>query len=454
MASDLPDRLAAFVAEHGILAPGERVVVGVSGGVDSIVLAYFLRRDYSPIVVHVHHGHRPDADQEADFVGSVCQEWEVPFVLTRISVPSSGNRQALSRKVRYEALEAAAREQGARVVAVAHHRDDVAETLLLQLFRGAGPRGWAAMPVSRPVRRGSEVRLIRPLRFARRREIESYAREQGVTWVEDPSNRDPQYRRGVLRTEIVPLLVEHFGDGVLERIAAAAELAESLMETGAPLSPESLMEYVVEEGGRLRLDALARLPEPTRLGLYLEMLSVTDPEAPRSTAAAHAIDVLRDAQPGRRAELGPVVVWRERDALLFGFADKSVQFIGTVSVPGRLRAPHGMLEIEMVDGFDVRVSDDRAEEIVDAAVLPTRLTLRTWRPGDRMRPLGLGGSKLVSDLLTDAEVPPSQRQRALVLADGDRPLWLVGHRLDESLAIGAATKRYARLRWKADADGG
>lgn len=449
--ADLRVRFRTFVETHALLEPGERVVVGVSGGVDSVVLLALLRDDFRPHVVHVHHGLRPEADDDAAFVEGLARGWGVPVEVHRVRIPSQRNVQAAARRARYAALAEAARAAAVRSVAVAHHRDDVAETLLLQLLRGAGPAGWAALPLTRRLDAG--VCLVRPLRFAHRAEIEAFARAEGLPWREDATNASTRYRRGIVRHAVLPLLEAHFGPGAAARLARAAELAEAYRRTGAPLGSGVALARVRVAEGALDARALAELPEPLRFGVWLEALARWLPEAPRTEALARQLDALLDRQPGRRVETPAGTVWRERDTVRFvpppATGDRAAPRVDFLPAPAPIG---GGVRIEPADpraAYDPALRNDPRVEIVDADVLRGPLALRPWRPGDRIAPLGLGGRhKKVSDLLTERRVPPSERARQLVLTAGPAVVWVVGHRLAEHARIGPSTRRALRLTWE------
>lgn len=446
-ADPLLESLRAFVRQHALLREGQRVAVAVSGGVDSVALLHLLREDFAPTVVHVDHGLRADSRADAAFVAALAGAWGLPVTVERIIVPEGSSRQGRARAERYRALERVALSQGLEAVAVAHQRDDVAETLLLQLLRGAGPRGWRALPVARPIARGSTVRLVRPLRFAGRAEIEAYARAQGLEWREDPSNEALEYRRVAVRRRIFPLLKRYFGDGVLERLAAAAELAEAYVEAGAALAPAAALREARVEVDALSVEALGAMSAVVRRGVILEVLARLYPEAPRSAASVAEIERLLKAQPGRRVALGEVVVWREREVLRFATPPRPVTFVGTVSVPGQLETPWGALRVELVDEPPDAFPAGSDTEVVDADRLGSTLTLRTWRPGDRFVPFGMQGQKKVSDLLTERRVRSAERGRQLVLLSEGAIVWVVGHRLAEGLRVRPETRRLVRLAW-------
>ncbi|MEM8602152.1 MAG: tRNA lysidine(34) synthetase TilS, partial [Bacteroidota bacterium] len=186
-------RAAAFIEAHGLLVPGQRVVVGLSGGVDSVVLTWTLATlGYEVIAVHVHHGQRAQsAMDDALFAKALADELGLAFNHIRLHMsPSAANLEAQMRAARYQDLHAEARRRCAEVVAVGHHRDDQLETVLLNLLRGSGLRGLAGMRPSRTMQPGSDIRLVRPLLGIPRADLVAHAEARGWTWREDPTNAD------------------------------------------------------------------------------------------------------------------------------------------------------------------------------------------------------------------------------------------------------------------------
>ena len=214
----LEAEVAAFIRRHSLLSKGEQVLVGVSGGVDSVVLLHLLRRlGYGAEAAHVHHGLRPEADGDAAHVRSLCEAWDVPFHVARFDAKAEAEAartsvQAAARELRYGFFDEVAAQRGIDAVAVAHHLDDQAETMLLNLFRGAGLDGLAAMAPKRSLSKETDVRLIRPLLGLRRTDVEAYARAEGLTWREDASNAAEAYRRSAVRHAILPAIEAHFGN--------------------------------------------------------------------------------------------------------------------------------------------------------------------------------------------------------------------------------------------------
>lgn len=441
----LPDRFHAFIEEHALLAPGARVVVGTSGGLDSTVLLALLRERFEPVAAHVNYRLRgEESDGDEAFVRDLAEHWGVPVFVRRLDRPPEGpSLQAAARDLRYAFFEEVAAEVGAMCVATAHHRDDQAETVLLNLFRGAGPAGLAGLPSRRPLRPGSPVEVVRPLLFAARAEIEAFARAEGLGWREDRSNAEADYRRNVLRREVLPLVERHFGPGAAGRIAEAAGRLAPLVAADLDAFAES-----AAEGWALAVEPLAAMPAPARRAVLAEALRRWAQGAPRSAATVGQIEALLDAQPGRRVEWPAVTVWRDRERLVFAAESPAPEAERAVWPGDLVVLPEGTLRVDLVEEGPFVPGSDPNVELVDAGRLRFPLTLRSWQPGDALVPLGMAGRKKVSDLLTERRVPPQSRARQRVLLSGGEVVWVVGHRLAALFRLRPETSRAARLVWQ------
>lgn len=232
------------LVDEARLARSSRIVVAVSGGIDSMVLLHVLSRLRARLCFElfaegVDHGLRAEASGELDRAEQFARELEIPFGRTSVSLAKGGNLQARARSARYAVLRARASELAATLIATAHHADDRAETVLLRLLRGTSPAGLGVLPV----RSGD---LVRPLIRARRADIEAHAKRHCVPFCEDPSNRDPRFLRVRVRQELLPLLAE-LAPGIVNSLTA---LADEL--SGA--APES----VAAQGAALRLGRAQR----------------------------------------------------------------------------------------------------------------------------------------------------------------------------------------------------
>jgi tRNA(Ile)-lysidine synthase len=335
-------------------AAGGRVLAAVSGGCDSVVLAWLLReiaraRGGSVTLAHVHHGLRAEAGDDEAFVRRLAEAWQVPWVGARVDVRGAARARGQSveqaaRALRHAALEQLALERRCRVIALAHHMDDQAETLLLRLLRGTGPRGLGGMEpvVALPRRPGTRTRarlLVRPLLGFRRDELHAFARRIGLAWIEDRSNLDRRHLRNRIRLELIPSLESAYNPRLVESLAALAEAQQRESELVARATRRASRRLVqpappAGAGGparparEVRIDArgLAREPEAiaTRL-LWLAYQTLAGPEG--VLEGTQLRDLLRLLHPGPRAAHaqvhlpGRIRARRSRGVLKFEYHD-------------------------------------------------------------------------------------------------------------------------------------
>ncbi len=210
----------AALADHALAPRGSTVMVAVSGGPDSMALLHVLaglrQRGAFGVFAHgVDHGLRPEASAELDLAEQLARSLDVPFSRTRVSLASGGNLQARARDARWGALEAAAARVGADRIATGHHADDRAETMLMRILRGTGPRGLAVLPPIDGVR-------IRPMIRARRRDVDAHVARHRIPFSADPSNRDPRFLRTRVRHDLLPTL-ERLSPRVVEHLCSLAD---------------------------------------------------------------------------------------------------------------------------------------------------------------------------------------------------------------------------------------
>ncbi|MFP4228257.1 MAG: tRNA lysidine(34) synthetase TilS [Salinivenus sp.] len=459
MSETLPDRVRRYIDRHGLLRSGQRVLVGVSGGPDSMVCLAVLRKlDYDVSAVHVNYGLRAGADADEALVRDYCTRRSIPLRVesldaTRRAEARGTSLQAAARDLRYAAFTDVAADADIPTVAVGHHRDDQAETLLLNLFRGAGPEGLAGMPPARPLQEAPDVRLVRPLLDEPRTAIEDYAAAHDIPWRHDPSNEDSSFDRAVLRTDLLPRIEERF-PGASDNLARAATLMREYVDATLAPALADRMERCVRrtpQGGWVDLASLRDEPAVWRRRVLLEALSRTLPDAPQTHAVADQLAALIHAQPGARMDVDGGTVWRERGGLRFVPQVDAAAPVPPTPVPWGEDVPvaTGTLRVDPLDRVPDTVQTESSwEAYADRDRLSEPLTLRSWRAGDRLQPLGMEGTKKVSDLLTDAKVPPHRRDAVCVLATDEHLAWVVGHRLDHRVRIRPDTTRAARLTWQ------
>lgn len=421
-----PSALPLRVARRLEGMTGRRVVVGLSGGVDSVVLLDLLHdqtaaHGFTLAAIHVHHGLSPNADGWADFCADLCRARSVPLHVERVRVTRDSGHgiEAEARKARYQAYRAL----DADCVALAHNLDDQAETVLLQLLRGAGPDGLAGMPFERPLGRG---RLIRPLIDVPRSAIEGWARERGLAWIEDESNRDAAYARNHLRLNVLPLLEGHY-PGYREALARTARNAADAMALADSVAVADLAELESEEGVDLAgLMALGPIRAANALRRWLRDDGISMPPRVRLDEALRQLaDAAPDASP--EVVIGAHVLRRYRDRVRLAPVDSDESWC--VRWCGQPRVP-------LADGRVVVVHGGVGEGIARDRLIGHDVLLRTRLGGERFQLAANRPRRELKKLFQEHGVAPWERNRLPLLCVDGRVIWVPGLGIDPAWAAG------------------
>lgn len=414
-------------------------LVLVSGGPDSVALLRVLvDLGGEPTVLHVEHGVRGEASMEdAAFVRGLCERLGVPFEVRHLGLRAGSNLQERAREARYRAAEEVADGLGLEVVVTGHTADDAAETVLMNLARGAGLRGLAGIP---PVR----GRFARPLIRHTRNEILAYLGHFGQPYRTDESNLTGKYTRNRVRREVLPVLEELYPGAAKNAARTAALLLEDL-ETLETLAAGT----VTRRAGEVALDreALTRLPVALRRHAVRQAYADLAPDAPALGAAQveAVLGLVERGEGTRTLDLpgGVVAAARTTGELALyvpgEFSRKSVAIREGKFVFGEWE-----VEAREVGGFDAADAARPEVAYLDAGRGPYRV--RTARDGDTIRPLGLGGSKKVLRAMMDRGVPKDIRRRVpVVVGPGGGVAWISGGDFGEDYRVGARTEKILRL---------
>jgi len=462
----LIDRIRKCISDHGLVAPEEDVVVGVSGGVDSVTLVHILKEVGAACrVVHINYGLRgSESDGDEELVERLCDRLTLSCVVVRppdgwLRSNTGRSLQELARDFRYKVFEEVATEAGARKVAVGHHLDDQVETILLRLVRGTGLRGLAGMRRCRSISEASSIELIRPFLSETRSEILEWAFKNNIDYREDRTNQDKRFDRTRMRDLVVPSIAEAFGEAGLRNIARSADQAQAVYDAVVAKRVEADLSAAAGAGEHptLVVDTLMKHDSGWRTEILLEAVRRWIPSAPERASIANQIENLLTAQPGKRLALADSVIWRERGTLVFVNNQVSGDRVSggaavTELVAGRsVDIGDGTLLVEPAKKLNAarigEIMDDcnPNTELVDDRILQAPMSVGRWQPGDRFRPLGMAGRKNVSDFLTDRKVEPHLKSGVLVVKSGEKIVWVVGHRLAHPFRVRSDSERVVRL---------
>ncbi|MBQ1683884.1 MAG: tRNA lysidine(34) synthetase TilS [Clostridia bacterium] len=417
------------------------VLVALSGGADSVALAlelYELYRNGRILrleAAHLHHAIRgTDADADASFVTELCKRLDLPLCTERIDVPRAAKESGQSvelaaRNMRYAFLERVRTNRHLDCIATGHHRDDQAETLLLHLLRGSGTDGLAGMRI----RSG---KLIRPLLHTSKEEILAYLKERRQSFCIDATNFETDATRNRIRLNIIP---------ALETVNPS--IKRSLAETAAHIAEDTDYLNMLKEDAKrtcgTNREKLRSLPKPIRLRVLRDLLPYQD----FTHADLDRLDALLRGNTGDTATLkNGVIAWLDADDLRIGKPENK-PFSIPVPRQGCIKLPKGTLSVETAEYAAIPCSGSDA--YLDADRIKGGVTARNLRIGDRFTPLGMQGTKLLSDYLTDRKVPRFERDMP-VLCDEQGVVWVAGYTVDERMRVTADSKHILHYHYEED----
>lgn len=447
------ERVRDYIRKNAMVAQGDTVLVAVSGGPDSLTLLHLLHRLSGEFgltlhVFHLDHGLRGEAsDADARFVRDTAHAWGLPCTVIHLRPgelqAQPGSLEANARAARYAQMEAVARKVGANRIALGHNRDDQAETVLMRLLRGAGSRGLAGIP---PVRAVAGLTYIRPLLGIPRGVIEQYCTEHELSPRLDQSNLEPGFLRNRIRLQLLPELTRTFNPSLAENLAQVATVLHDEDRLLDDLAAAA-MDRCRLPGNGVALHGPTLLKEPIALARRVVRMAAREAMGPEFELGFIGVTQVLEAATNIRGThqldlAGGVTLRVEYGSCQF-FADGGIQ----EDVPCRdwPLARHGETAIHEL-GIAVAVSESGTgagplEAAFDADRLPGPLAVRVRRPGDRLWPVGMTGSKKVQDILVDAKVPARLRGRIPLLLSGDEVIWVMGYRLDRRFLATPASRR-------------
>ena len=436
--------IQTYIERHNLLHPGQSVIVGLSGGADSVALLHILTAlGYPCIAAHCNFHLRADeSDADADFARLTAEALRLPFLRTDFDTADYARRHGVSiemaaRTLRYDWFETLRCQHRAQAVAVAHHRDDNVETILLNLIRGTGLRGLCGMCP----RNGH---IVRPLLCVDRDSILRWLTDHALTHREDSTNASDAYRRNFVRLRLLPLL-EQLNPSIRLRLLHMADHltdVETIYRDAIDAHRTHLINTSPDGTHRISIDALLRTPAPQTL--LFELLH------PYAFTPSQCADIARtlSGESGRtfRTPDGRWQLLKDRRHLLLYPAPSTDN-----------TSPDAAFTLNLGSYPDVPLPLRIEEHLVDATFRPSRsphtatfdadhvalpLTLRRWRPGDHFIPFGMTGRKKLSDYFTDHKFSLLRKATTWILCDASGTiLWIVGERTDNRFRITPTTRR-------------
>lgn len=457
------EKVINIIKENNLIEKDDKIVIGVSGGPDSMALLYILNNvkeelEFSIYVAHVNHGIRKEeADDDEEFVKNICLKLAIPFYSTKVNMNQYAIKNKLTseeagRAIRYDFFNKILDKLDGGKIAVAHNKNDQAETLLMRFFRGTGLEGLRGMEYK-------NANIIRPLLDISRGEIEDFCRDNSISVRIDRTNLEPIYGRNKTRLEVIPYIIKNYNKGIVDTLNRTARLAQMDSEFILGIVEEKYKNIVVEES-------------PNSIVLYIDKLkdehySIKSRIIRRSIEKINGnlkgieekhinniISLIDENTTGKsinitnnivvKTSYGNMIIQKEIISNInsfryyFGIGDTiDVYELGS-TITSRI-VPVTEVDIKQTNRFIKFFDYDKIKD---------GLYIRNRKDGDRFTPLGMCGSKKLKDFFIDEKIPRDERDRIPIIEDSKGIIWIVGYRISEEYKVNSNTSRVLVLEYK------
>jgi tRNA(Ile)-lysidine synthase len=443
--NDMLNDFIKYIEENGLCGSNDRILLGVSGGIDSMVMArLFVSAGFDTAIAHCNFCLRGrESDEDEKLVERTASEYNVPFFIRRFETASHARENGISvqmaaRDLRYEWFEKIRSGNNFDLIAIAHNLNDNVETFLINLIRGTGLKGLSGM---KPLAN----RIIRPLLFATRQRIEEYCKQENIPFREDRSNTDVKYTRNKIRHILIPLLKE-----INPSIETTLnDTARKLTETGEIAARYLALvekEVFTGEGENIivKIDSLMSFTgNITLLYELMKPFGITGP------LVNDLINVMKGTS-GSKIITDTYSIIKDREELIISpFEKDQKDTYCEINNTDELSAANGIESAEEIIMTPVfRIQDDKKTAFLDFEKISFPLLIRSWRKGDSFIPLGMSHSKKLSDYFIDRKFSLIKKEEALILESGGKIAWIIGERIDERFKITSSTSKILMIKAK------
>lgn len=443
-------KVLRFIKENNLIKSNDKILIALSGGPDSIFLLHFLNKFKNKFkiklgAVHINHLLRgKESDRDEIFCEAVCKELDIPFYSVRKNVKAFARKNKLSielaaRKVRYSEFEKLVKKNSFDKIATAHVADDNLETVFLNLIKGAGLNGIAGIPVKRDY-------IIRPILCLTKSEVLDYLEANKFEFRIDESNLSNDYERNFLRNEIIPLIKKRLNPSVEQTMLNASINLQGLVEEIEYGKSESDVKLFKNESVQIPLSFFSVNDLKTSLH-FLKNKIDSNFSLKLQASDIKKILSLNSKQSGSSEELSyGLTALRSRTGILIKPKSKPSQRVSkTIRVDETVKIGNETLSIKSVNPAEAKINADKKQEFISADGISNIFQIRNWQNGDKFLPIGMKGTKNVSDYLNDIKMDPFEKKNQLVLINKNRIVWVIGKRLDERFKITESTKKALKL---------
>lgn len=441
-----------FIKENELYSPGEKVLVALSGGPDSVFLLHFFNKFKNKFkieigAVHINHRLRGnDSERDELFCKAICDELSVPLYILRKDIKSYSKEKKISlevagRKIRYEFFEKISSENRYDKIVTAHNADDNAETVLLNLIKGTGIKGIAGIPVKRN-------NIVRPILSLTKKEILDYLNENQFEYRVDESNLSNDFERNFLRNEVIPLIQKNINPA-FSNSALNTSLNLQRLNLGLAAIVSSLKSTVKVKFNRSVSIPIDFIKSENKFIISYTIKELIDENfsVKLESNDLKKIFMLVKKQSGKSEELSEnLIALKERNEIRIvkksALKNSNKKKISTGS---EIKIARKTFSIFEVTRSDVKIGKSKNIEYISADGLSSDFIVRTWTEGDKFFPIGMQGSKKISDYLNDIKVNSFEKKEQLVLENNGSIVWVIGKRLDDRFKLTSNTKKVLKL---------
>ncbi len=426
-------------------------MIALSGGPDSVfALSFFVkfkrRFKIDLFAAHVNHNLRgEDSDEDERFVTELCATMNIPLSVTGVDVKKFKAAEKFSteeaaRILRYEALNKAAEKFGCSKIITAHTSDDNTETVLLNMIKGTGLAGVSGVPVKRG-------KIIRPLLSIEKNELLAYLKENGIPYRTDKTNEENDFQRNFIRNKIIPEL-KKINPSLNETFFKSSNIFRNAKRIVDSVVLENYEKYVAEKKGEVKISAALAKKEGEEIFLETVKFAVelNFGIIPQFTNLTGLLGLISN-QTGKSLKIDKTLTAvRERNGIVLFKKRKEKTFKEIkVGLGDSVKINGTEIKISKAEKFDGKLKPKKNREIISADKIEGKFVLRRWKRGDKFRPLGMRGTKNVSDFLTEQKIDSSKRKEVFVLTNNDKIVWVVGLRIDDRFKITKKTRKAIKL---------
>ena len=465
------------IDKYNLINPNDTIIVGVSGGPDSVALLKVLyaintnkRLHLHLIVAHLNHQLRgKDSEEDALFIQKLSEELHLPFILKnvdvhKIAIQTKCSIEEAARGERYKFFIESSRTYNASVVALGHTADDNAETILHRIIRGTGLSGLEGIPIKRQLTGDSSTQLIRPLLYTWRNEIIEYLKNEQADFRIDTSNYETKYLRNKIRHELIPLIENQYNPNfrnTLLQLSQILNINNKYLSSEAKKTLETVIIKRAEDSYIINSHLLSKQSKIIQYFIFYEILM--EMQIPlKEFSYAHYTKIIEETSKkgkGRQFQLpGKLHLWHEKGILYIRKTPLQKSFIPIpetiIQIPGITPIyPSGQLTAEISDVQNLSLDEykrikTKNEEILDLGRITLPISVRGRKDGDAISPLGTKGHKKLKDIFIDKKIPAQQRNAIPVVVMNDQPIWVIGVCIDNKVKVTPETKKILKLTFQ------